>query len=97
MQPTFSGKLLARLRLTKSIDFSGQLRPAIVEPVGRIFSKLSAIQTRYGENVENAEGLSHPRKKGSEEMPQTENAQNAETAGTKRKMWPTGFIVIGFR
>ena len=36
----------------------------MIKPVGWI-SK-SAIQTRYGENADNAEGPSHPRKRGSE-------------------------------
>ena len=62
-------KLFSKLPLRLSPTYAGfdvfgihpgHLRPVVIKPVGRI-SK-SAIRTRYGENAENAEGPSHPRK-----------------------------------
>ena len=60
--------------------FPGHPRPVITKPVGRIFetSNSNPILRKYGKS------LSPPEEQGSEEIPQSKNAENEENAEPKR-------------
>ena len=75
--------------------FPGHRRPVTIKPVVRIFGIGDSNPTR--KMRKDLVPLT-PDKQGSEEMPQSKNAEHAEIADTKmQKMRLPGFNVIGIR